>query len=114
MWVSEEGELALAKIGGDATIQAMKHVGVDPAIIHAFEKTGLIVTDLNQHLLKGADLEDWNAAIDEFKATGEEPQFPIGTVALYGPDDKTTTKIVAGVIKEEAQTRSSSDGWQAT
>ena len=29
------------------------------------------------------------------------PQFPIGTVAYYGPDDKTTTKIVAGVIKEE-------------
>ena len=29
------------------------------------------------------------------------PQFPVGTVACYGPDDKTTTKIVAGVIKEE-------------
>ena len=25
-------------------------------------------------------------------------QFPIGTIALYGPDDKATTKIVAGVI----------------
>lgn len=30
-----------------------------------------------------------------------KPQFPIGTVALYGPDDKKTTKIVAGVIKRE-------------
>jgi hypothetical protein len=28
-------------------------------------------------------------------------RFPIGTVALYGPDDKRTTKIVAGVIEEE-------------
>jgi hypothetical protein len=28
----------------------------------------------------------------------QQPQYPIGTVALYGPDDKTTTKIVAGVI----------------
>jgi hypothetical protein len=81
--------------------QAMKKVGVDPAIIHAFEKTGLIVTEANQHLLKGADLEEWNAAIDEFNAKAEPPQFPIGTVAYYGPDDKTTTKIVAGVIKEE-------------
>jgi hypothetical protein len=27
-----------------------------------------------------------------------ETQFPIGTVALYGPDDKATTKIAAGVI----------------
>ena len=30
-----------------------------------------------------------------------EVKFPIGTVALYGPDDKKTTKIAAGVILEE-------------
>ena len=29
------------------------------------------------------------------------PRFPVGTVALYGPDDKTTTKIAAGVIRHE-------------
>lgn len=28
-----------------------------------------------------------------------QPKFPIGTVALYGPDDKQTTKIVASVIQ---------------
>jgi hypothetical protein len=28
-------------------------------------------------------------------------KYPIGTVALYGPDDKTTTKIAASVIKNE-------------
>jgi hypothetical protein len=28
----------------------------------------------------------------------QQPQYPLGTVALYGPDDKTTTKIAAGVI----------------
>src|SRR5688500_7630825 len=28
-------------------------------------------------------------------------RFPIGTVAYYGPDDKTTTKIAAGVILRE-------------
>src|SRR5262245_62186854 len=27
-----------------------------------------------------------------------QPQYPIGTVATYGPDDRTTTKIAAGVI----------------
>ena len=27
-----------------------------------------------------------------------ESQFPVGTVALYGPDNKVTTKIAAGVI----------------
>jgi len=26
------------------------------------------------------------------------PKYPIGTVAMYGPDDETTTKIAAGVI----------------
>jgi hypothetical protein len=28
-------------------------------------------------------------------------KFPIGTIALYGPDDKKTTKIVASVIKRQ-------------
>ena len=31
-------------------------------------------------------------------AARQQPQYPIGTVAMYGPDDKTTTKIAAGVI----------------
>lgn len=84
--------------------QAMKQVGVDPAVIYAFEKTRLIVTNLNQHLLNDADLDEWNAAIDEFstrRGKTDAIQFPIGTVVYYGPDDTTTTKIVAGVIKEE-------------
>jgi hypothetical protein len=28
----------------------------------------------------------------------QRPEYPIGTVAHYGPDDKTTTKIAAGVF----------------
>ena len=28
-------------------------------------------------------------------------KYPIGTVALYGPNDQITTKIVAGVIKRD-------------
>ena len=31
----------------------------------------------------------------------KRPEYPIGTVALYGPDDKTTTKIAAGVFTSE-------------
>ncbi len=30
-----------------------------------------------------------------------KPRFPIGTVALYGPNDRITTKVVAGVIKRD-------------
>jgi len=29
----------------------------------------------------------------------KRPEYPIGTVALYGPNDKITTKIAASVIK---------------
>ena len=34
------------------------------------------------------------------KKTGSG-KFPLGTVALYGPDDKITTKIVAAVFEQE-------------
>ena len=39
----------------------------------------------------------WDVQDDEDDAV----EFPIGTIAYYGPDDKTTTKIVAGVVTEE-------------
>jgi hypothetical protein len=85
-------------------IEAMKEVGIDPAIIYATEKTGRLVTEDNQNLLSDVELDEWNAAIEEYQAehgSQELPEFPIGTVALYGPDDKTTTKIVAGVIIDD-------------
>ena len=82
-------------------VEAMKEAGVDPAIIHAFVETGLLVSEENQHLISDDDLADWQAAIDEYR--GQQPEsafdYPIGTVAWYGPDDKVTTKIVASVIK---------------
>jgi len=84
------------------TVQAMKEAGIAAAIIYAYEKTGRIVTDDNQHLLSEADLAEWDDAIEEYETkhrkTRKTPDYPIGTVAMYGPDDKTTTKIAAGVI----------------
>jgi hypothetical protein len=47
-----------------------------------------------KHCCYGKGVED-NPGVG---AGRQEPQYPIGTVALYGPDDKTTTKIAAGVI----------------
>jgi hypothetical protein len=84
-------------------VEDMKEAGLDPAFIFAFEKTGLLVSEKNQHLIPEKDLEAWRAAIDEHR-TKHSPQpgpvkYPIGTMALYGPDDKTTTKIAAGVFK---------------
>jgi SEC-C motif len=84
------------------TVEAMKKAGIDPATIYAYEKTGRLVTEENQHLLAETALKEWQAAIEEYemrhRKSKKPPQYPIGTVALYGPDDKTTTKIAAGVI----------------
>ena len=85
-------------------IQAMKKAGIDPAIIHATETTGRLVSEENMDLLSDVELDEWNAAIEAYRAehgSQELPEFPIGTVALYGPDDKTTTKVVAGVIIDD-------------
>jgi SEC-C motif len=38
---------------------------------------------------------------DRSEAVGGPVEYPIGTVAQYGPDDKTITKIAAGVILYE-------------
>lgn len=57
--------------------QAMKEAGIDPAMIHAFEKTGLLVTEENEHLLPDADLAEWEAAIQEYHAKhgdGDAPE----------------------------------------
>jgi hypothetical protein len=84
-------------------VEDMKEAGLDPAFIFAFEKTGLLVSEQNQHLIPEKDLENWRAAIDEYRRKhspqARPAEYPMGTMALYGPDDKTTTKIAAGVFK---------------
>jgi hypothetical protein len=86
-------------------VQAMKAAGLDPAFLYAYEKTGLLVTEQNQHLISDRDLQQWQDAMEEYRArhggTNEPVNYPIGTVALYGPDDQTTTKIAAAVIVSE-------------
>jgi hypothetical protein len=53
---------------------------------------------------EGVETDLANAAAIGAISYRKPPQFPIGTVALYGPNDKTTTKIVASVIvREDAQ-----------
>jgi hypothetical protein len=86
-------------------VEDMKTAGIDLAFIYAFVKMGRFVTDDNQQLLSDADLAEWDAAIAEYEVKHrkkqKQPQYPIGTVAWNGPDDKTTTKIAAGVILHE-------------
>lgn len=83
-------------------VEDMQKAGLDPAFIYAFDKTGLLVSEENQHLIPERDLEEWKAAIEEYGGKHSKRQrpmkYPMGTMAFYGPDDQTTTKIAAGVI----------------
>ena len=48
-------------------VQAMKQVGLDPAVIYAFEKTGLLLTEENQHLISDVNRAEWEAAVQEYR-----------------------------------------------
>jgi hypothetical protein len=45
--------------------EALSATGVDPALVYAHNKTGLIVSEENMHLLSKEDLAEWNQAIEE-------------------------------------------------
>ncbi|MHB8898102.1 MAG: hypothetical protein ACYC6Y_05095 [Thermoguttaceae bacterium] len=45
-------------------------------MIYAFEKTGLLVTEQNEHLLSEKDLAEWEAAIDEYEARQGNEELP--------------------------------------
>ena len=49
-------------------VEALKQAGLDPAFIHAFETTGLLVTADNQHLIPEPDLQAWSAAVADYRA----------------------------------------------
>ncbi len=50
----------------DTICAAMLQTGIEPAIIHAFRKTGSLLTEENIHLFSEPELAEWNEAIDEF------------------------------------------------
>jgi hypothetical protein len=48
-------------------VEDMRAAGLDPALIYAFGKTGLLVTKQNQHLIPDEDLAERDAAIEEYE-----------------------------------------------
>ncbi len=53
---------------------AMAAAGIDPRLIYASRKTGLLVTEENLDKLPEEALEEWNAALDEYdELTKGEP-----------------------------------------
>ncbi len=47
--------------------QSMREANLPPMFIYAFENTGRLVTEANQHLIPEAELLAWNAACDEYE-----------------------------------------------
>ena len=47
-------------------VATMKRANIRPEIIHAYERTGRIVSESNKHLLTKEDLAEWEDAIDEY------------------------------------------------
>ena len=70
-------------------VQDMKAAGIDPAFIYAFEKTGLLVSEENRHLIPDKDLAAWHTAVEDYEAKHHERErpssFPMGTVARIWP-----------------------------
>jgi len=61
--LDEDGEALLTRMSE----MAMRRAGIDPSVIYAWHKTGLVVTERNQHLLSADDWEDWLDAIFEYE-----------------------------------------------
>ena len=53
-------------------LEAMHKAGVHPAVIHAYQETGLLVTKDNRKSLSKTDRKAWDDAIDEWYETHEE------------------------------------------
>jgi hypothetical protein len=49
----------------DRIAAGLEQAGVEPAVIHAFRSTGLLVRDENEHTLAEEELASWRAALQE-------------------------------------------------
>jgi len=49
-------------------VHAMKAAGIDPAKIHAYRRTGMLVTSENLGQWSAEDLDEWQAALDEYQS----------------------------------------------
>lgn len=54
-------------------IEAMERVGTDPAHIYAYKKTGYLIVEGNLERYTGAAIEEWDAAVAEYDASGGVP-----------------------------------------
>lgn len=55
-----------------AFVEAARKAGLDQALIYAFRKTGRIVSEENAGHLSAEALEEWQAAVQEYRALRRE------------------------------------------
>jgi hypothetical protein len=61
------------------TAEAMRVAGISPALIYAYEETGLIVTQENRSLIPDAELREFDAKVREYYDLGlGEPENSTG------------------------------------
>ena len=57
-------------------VDIMKQVGMDPAFIYTFEKTGRILTEANRDKLTDAELTEWREAVEGYRRLADEGDTP--------------------------------------
>ena len=67
----------------------MADVGADPALIYAFQRTGVYVCEENERRLSRSQLAAWNGAVDEYYKTLAGPRQSTRPRA-YGCRDRLT------------------------
>jgi hypothetical protein len=75
--ISREGgkvkpELTDAEVR-DILVHAMADVGADPALVYAFQKTGVYICDENEKRLPKEKLKAFDGAVDEYLAAIKRP-----------------------------------------
>jgi hypothetical protein len=58
----------------DILVHAMADVGADPALVYAFQKTGIYVCDENEKRLSKSSLKAFDGAVDEYFAALTGPR----------------------------------------
>jgi hypothetical protein len=50
-------------------VKIMREDGIAPSLIYAFEKTGILLTEENRHMMPTSQVEEFEAAVEEYLAT---------------------------------------------
>jgi len=50
-----------------SVINSLRKAGIREALIYAYEKTGMMVTEQNKHLWSDEDMAEWDAAWEEYE-----------------------------------------------